>query len=537
MQQSDVLIIGCGLAGCIAALELADKGVSVTLIGSGPSGLESNSAAAQGGIIYRGEGDSGELLAKDIARAGAGLCHQHAIDAVVQWGPKWVEELLIEKYGISFDRTGQGTLALTEEAAHCCPRIIHHRDQTGLAIMGSLINRVASHPLIQFKTNHTAVDIITLSHHSKKITDIYLPSTCVGAYVMDNDKQAVEIFFARETILATGGLGEVFLHTSNPKEARGDGLAMAFRAGARIMNMEYIQFHPTTLYLPFERRFLLSEALRGEGGELLSTDMKPFMHRFHERGSLAPRDIVARSIYQEMMNVDSQHLWLDISFRDESWIKDRFPAIFTHCLSKGYDMTKGPIPIVPAAHYSCGGIAVDLQGRSTIHRLRAIGEVACTGLHGANRLASTSLLEALVFSKLCAEALVSDFTDRTDYFPVVEEWAMSDQVVDNALVQQDWMTIKQTMWNYVGLVRDASRLSRAYKMLQELKYEIESFYARCRLTPALLGLRNGIQTALLITEGAMRNRRSIGCHYRESEQDRSRSSCEKELSANSSQLF
>ncbi|MGE0669719.1 MAG: L-aspartate oxidase [Parachlamydiales bacterium] len=514
MHTPDVLIIGSGLAGCIAALELADKGHSVVLLGSGPTGLESNSAWAQGGIIYQGDGDSAQQLAKDIIEAGAGLSHLPAVEALVKRGPNCVKELLLEKYQVDFDRTENGHLALTEEAAHSCPRIIHHRDQTGLAIMGALIERVKNHPQIQFKTDQTAVDLITLSHHSKVITDIYYPSTCVGAYVMDNRSGDVKIHFAKETILATGGIGEVFLHTSNPKEARGDGLAMAFRAGARIMNMEYIQFHPTTLYLPYERRFLITEALRGEGAELLTIDQSAFMHRYDARGSLAPRDIVARSIYQEMMQVDSQHLWLDISSRSSDWIKGRFPTVYSHCLSKGYDLTSEPIPVVPAAHYSCGGIAVDLQGRTTIHRLRAIGEVACTGVHGANRLASTSLLEALVFSKLCAEALGNQLQQRKDYFPPVEEWVMSDQCVDSALVQQDWTTIKQTMWNYVGLVRDTQRLSRAFKMLHELKIEIDSFYSSCKLTPELLGLRNGIQTALLITEGAIRNRRSIGCHYR-----------------------
>jgi L-aspartate oxidase len=289
---------------------------------------------------------------------------------------------------------------------------------------------------------------------------------------------------------------------------------MAFRAGARIMNMEYVQFHPTVFYHPFERRFLLSEALRGEGAELLSHDLKPFMHRYHEQGALASRDIVARAIYHEMLQTQGQHLWMDISFREPSFIKGRFPSIYSYCLSKGFDMAKEPIPVVPAAHYSCGGIAVDSTSKTTIQRLRAIGEVACTGLHGANRLASTSLLEALVWSKRCADDLAKNIRNRTDYFPDVHEWVMSDDPVDNALIQQDWTSIKQTMWNYVGLVRDKPRLCRALKMLQELKWEIESFYERCRLTPELLGLRNGVQTALLITQGALRNRHSIGCHYR-----------------------
>ena len=436
------------------------------------------------------------------------------MDQLIQRGPKLVQELLVDKYGVAFDRHDDSSLKTTSEGAHSLPRIIYHRDQTGKAIMSVLLEAVKNAPNILFKPNHTAVDLITLSHHSKKLTDIYAPSTCAGAYVMDNAQCKIDIFFAKETVLATGGLGEVFLHTTNPKEARGDGVAMAYRAGARIMNMEYVQFHPTAFYLPFERRFLLSEALRGEGAEILTSDFQPFMHNYHERGSLAPRDVTARAIYQEMLRSECQHLWLDITKRDSSYLEERFSGIYQYCMAKGFNMAKDPLPIVPAAHYSCGGIAVDEKSRTTIQRLRAVGEVACTGLHGANRLASTSLLEGLVWSKVCADDLAEGLRQRQDYFPPVDEWMMSNGTADIALIQQDWTTIKQTMWNYVGLVRDEARLSRAYKMLVELKWEIESFYDRCRLTPELLGLRNGVETALLVTQGALRNRNSIGCHYR-----------------------
>lgn len=499
MHKTDVLIIGCGIAGCIAALELAEKGIEVTLIG----GKDSNSSLAQGGIIYHGDGDSLEMLTEDILRAGAGLCNPKAVKQVVELGPKYVKELLIDKYGVSFERD------FAEEAAHSCPRILHRKDQTGKAIMQTLFEKIQEKSNIQLKLEHTAIDLITLSHHSKHITDIYLPSSCVGAYVLDEAKNQVHTLFAKETILATGGLGEVFLNTTNPKSARGDGIAMAYRAGARIMNMEYIQFHPTALYVPYERRFLLSEALRGEGAKFLSCDLQPFM----EKETLASRDIVARGIYQEMIRTDAPHLWLDISFQNSSWLKDRFPSIYTYALKKGFDMTKQPLPIVPAAHYSCGGVAVDESGRTSIRRLRAIGEVSCTGLHGANRLASTSLLEGLIWAKACADDL-SGLKGRADYFPPVEDWVMGEEPVDRALIQQDWMTIKQTMWNYVGLIRDKNRLSRASKMLQELKWEIESFYEKGKLTSDLLGLRNGVQIALLITQGALRNKNSLGCHFR-----------------------
>jgi L-aspartate oxidase len=514
MQECDVLIIGCGLAGTVAALELADKGFSIILLGTDANGRESNSCYAQGGIVCQGIEDSTEWLMQDVLQAGAGLCNPKAVEILSRLGPSYIKSLLIDKYGVDFDRNDRGEFSLTQEGAHSCPRILHCKDTTGISIMQALFKQIKQRPHIKWLNGYTAVDLITLSHHSKKSTDIYLPSTCVGAYVMDNDKGEVEIYFAKETVLATGGLGEVFLHTTNPKSARGDGVAMAFRAGARIMNMEYIQFHPTSFYYPGEKRVLLSEALRGEGAKILSKELSPFLHRYHEKAELAPRDVVSRSIYQEMLKTDTPHLWMDISFKEASWLKDRFPANYSFCLSKGVDLTKEPVPIVPAAHYSCGGIAVDEKGRTTIHRLRAIGEVACTGVHGANRLASTSLLEALIWGKSCADDLDEELPKRSDYFPPVEDWVMSEENVDRALIQQDWMTIKQTMWNYVGLVRDHHRLSRAVKMLQELKWEIESFYERGRLTPELLGLRNGIQTALLITQGALRNKHSLGCHFR-----------------------
>jgi L-aspartate oxidase len=510
--ETDVLVIGCGIAGCITALELAEQGFDVTLLGSG-SFKDSNSYSAQGGIIYLGKEDSKELLAKDIFEAGAGLCNPKAVEQLAMFGPKFVKELLLDKYGVNFDQVDDG-FSLAKEAAHSCSRVLHTRDQTGAAIMSTLFERVEKNSKITCRLGHSAVDLITLSHHSKKLTDLYSPSTCVGAYVLNHQSGCVDIFFAKETILATGGLGEVFLHTTNPKEAKGDGVAMAFRAGARIMNMEYVQFHPTALYVPTERRFLISEALRGEGAELLSNSMSPFMEKYHPLGSLAPRNVVARAMYQEMLSGSTPHLWLDISFKDRNWLQERFPFIHKYCLSKGLDFTKQPLPVVPAAHYSCGGVSVDEKGRTSICRLRAIGEVACSGLHGANRLASTSLLEGLVWGKMCADDLSQSLSQNSYYFPPVEEWVMGNKPVDSALIQQDWMTIKQTMWNYVGLQRDGTRLRRALKMLDELSLQIKDFYEHATLTPELLGLRNGVQTALLITQGAYRNKNSLGCHYR-----------------------
>jgi L-aspartate oxidase len=487
-------------------LELAKKGLDVVVLSVGEI---SNSSCAQGGIVYSGESDTQKLLAGDIHEAGAGLCNPEAVDQLVRLGPDLVRKILLDETRVPFDRKPDGSLSLTEEGAHSTPRILHHKDQTGRAIMQALEGRLQG---IEIRKGCVAVDLITLSHHSKKITDIYLPSTCVGAYVFDLASQKIELIFASETILATGGLGEVFLHTTNPPEARGDGIAMAYRAGARIMNMEYVQFHPTALYIPGEKRFLLSEALRGEGAVLLDPHFKPFMHRYHERGDLAPRDIVSRAIFTEMLQSSADHLWLDFSSRPKHWIEGRFPTITAYCLEKGFDLSSEPVPIVPAAHYSCGGVAADLTGRTSIRRLRAIGEVACTGLHGANRLASTSLLEGLVWGYTTAQDILAH--PLHNYFPPVEDWQMSHEKVDPALIRQDWMTIKQTMWNYVGLIRDKDRLRRALKMLRQLQWEIDSFYEKSALTADLIGLRNGILTALLITQGAWRNKQSLGCHYR-----------------------
>lgn len=514
MQKTDVLIIGCGIAGCSAALSLAEQDVQISLVSPSLDASASSSYWAQGGIIHQGPGDSPDKLKQDILEAGAGLCHGRAVEQLVEMGPRLVEELLIKQLDVDFDRTPEGEFDYTEEAAHSGPRILHHRDQTGRAILDSMLARLQRYPNVTFLRGYTAVDLISLAHHSTKFTDIYRKPTCVGAYLLNAESNEVETYLAKETILATGGIGEVYLHSTNPASARGDGLAMAYRAGARIMNLEFVQFHPTSLNTPNERRFLLSETLRGEGAELLNENYEPFMQRYDERGSLAPRDIVARGIYQEMLHASADHVWLDISRKDPDWVRQRFPSIYQHCIERHIDMTQEPMPVVPAAHYSCGGVAVDRVGQTSLHRLRAIGEVSCTGVHGANRLASASLLEGLVWGRACAEDIGQQLRRFAYYFPPVNDWVMATDEVDPALVHQDWTTIKQTMWNYVGLVRTRRRLRRAESMLQELKREIDNFYDEATLTPNLLGLRNGVLAALLVTQGALRNRHSQGCHYR-----------------------
>jgi L-aspartate oxidase len=475
---------------------------------------DSNTWEAQGGIIYEGDGDSPARLAEDIVSAGAGLCNPAAVDLLSREGPRLVREILVEHAGVPFDRRRDGSLDLTAEAAHSLPRIVHHADGTGRAIEEAMMAAVRREPNVTVLTGRSAIDLLTLSHHSRNPLDIYAPPTCVGTYVFDHATRQVEVMLARETVLATGGLGRIFLHTTNPVGACGDGVAMAYRAGARCLNMHFVQFHPTTLYHRGER-FLLSESLRGEGAKLVDANGREFMFDYHPDGSLAPRDIVARGIHQMMHETGAPCAYLDITHKPSDWVRHRFPTIDGKCREAGFDLAAQPIPVVPAAHYSCGGIAVDGVGQSSMRRLRAVGEVSCTGLHGANRLASTSLLECLVWgTRAGAEAARCCAVDASCYFPEIAAWQYETEPVDPALVAQDWLTIRQTMWNYVGLVRNRRRLDRAHEIIRELQLEIGKFYARAELSDALISLRNGMQTALAVLLAAIESRESRGCHYR-----------------------
>jgi L-aspartate oxidase len=515
-MESDLLIIGIGAGGAACALRAADLGMMVTVITtSGEPAKGSNTSWAQGGIIYRGPGDSPELLAKDIHQAGHGICFDPAVQLAAHRGPEVVRDLLIERCGVPFDRKPDGSLDFTEEAAHSGPRIIHVEDSTGRSIAQHLVAEIRRHPNIRVIAGGTAVDLILRGLHTDDPNDIYQRPRCLGAYVFFHDEHEVRPILARETVLATGGLGQIFLHSTNPKRARGDGLAMAYRAGARVINLEYVQFHPTALYHQLAPRFLLSESMRGEGARLINSRGDLFMQKYHEAGALAPRDVVARGIHLEMMETGEESMYLDISHKEPDWIRHRFPLIYNFCMKYNIDITRQPIPVVPAAHYSCGGIAVDLHGRTNVAGLRAIGEVSCTGLHGANRLASTSLLEAVTWGYQAAEGAIEARSEN----PIpssrnVVPWQLEHEEVDPALIQQDWLTIKYTMWNYVGLVRRTRRLTRALKILRELQFEVESFYRRATLTEEVIGLRNGVQTALAVTHSAFRNRQSRGGHYR-----------------------
>jgi L-aspartate oxidase len=515
-MNTDILIIGSGLAGCAAAWAAARRDIEVTLLTRSSRPEESTTLWAQGGIIYEGEDDSPEILESDILAAGAGLSNPEAARLLSREGPRLVKEILIDELGIRFDESSGGSRRwdLAAEAAHSLPRILHYKDQTGSAIERVFIERVASHPRVKLLPAATAIDLLTISHHSLEPLDVYRPPTCIGAYVLDQASGEIFPVLAKETILATGGLGRVYLHTTNPPGARGDGIAMAHRAGTRCINLQYVQFHPTTFFHP-SGRFLISEAMRGEGARLVDGQGRDFMSGYHPDGSLAPRDVVARAIHQMMLESGEPCAYLDISHKPADYVRERFPGIYAHCLRHGVDITRQPIPVVPAAHYSCGGIAIDEWGRSNLHRLRAAGEVSCSGLHGANRLASTSLLECLVWGTRAGDHAGDTISRGGEYYlPRIAEWRYEREPVDPALIAQDWLSIQQTMWNYVGLMRSTKRLNRAHEILRELDLEISRFYEKSEVTDAMIGLRNGIQTALAILLAAMECRQSRGCHYR-----------------------
>ncbi len=519
--QSDVLIIGCGIAGATAALRLSqDRQRQVTIITRAAEPQESNTRYAQGGIVTVGQDDSVEQLAGDILAAGAGLSLPAAARILAQEGPRLVDEVLIETTGAPFDRTAAGALAYGREAAHSRPRILHVGDATGKAIIESLLAALQQRPNVRILTTATAVDLITFPHHAHDPLTVYEPITCHGAYVFEQRQRTVSRYLAGTTILATGGLGRIYRYTTNPKGAQGDGLAMAYRAGARVINAEYIQFHPTTLAVSEDGEgFLISEAVRGEGGRLLTPDGRAFMADYAPQwGDLAPRDVVARAIHHEMIEHGYPHVLLDVrSALSPERIQERFPTIYAHCLAIGFDITRQPIPVVPAAHYFCGGVWSDEWGRTTVRNLYAVGEVACTGIHGANRLASTSLLEGLVWGDraACDIAAHGSLTVvDAGQVPPWEEEGLAEEA-DPALIWRDLRTIQHTMWHYVGLVRSTRRLERALRDLNHLQEEIDDFYRSTRLNDGLIGLRHSVQAALIVAEAAKHNRVSRGCHYRD----------------------
>ncbi|MCO4753520.1 MAG: FAD-dependent oxidoreductase [Bacteriovoracaceae bacterium] len=520
-KEYDVLIIGSGIAGLTSAIKLAEKGLSVGICTREQEPKHANTYWAQGGVIYSQKiWDDEDSLVEDIDKASSHTANLDAARILAQRSPEILEEIFLDKANTEFDRGNSGELLFTKEAAHSKARIIYKGDYTGKAIQVSLLNYLndsTRFPNVEFLTTHTAIDLITPNHHGVAIQQRYEENKVVGAYVFDQKNLKVQKILAKKTILASGGIGALYLHNSNASSSRGDGHAMAARAGAQMLNMEFIQFHPTTFYSGSgHRRFLISEAVRGEGGKLLNSKGEAFMEKYHPDKELAPRDVVARAILSEMIALKDDYVYLDISHKDGDWIAKRFPTIHQYCLDHRVDITREPIPVVPAAHYTCGGVKTDLDCKTNLRNLYAVGEVACTGLHGANRLASTSLLEGVTFGYIAAEKIIEGITSEQTYdADKIRDWRIGEDSVDLALVAQDIQTIKQTMWNYLGLTRSKNRLARARAMFREMSDEIHKFYRHAALHDELIGLRNGVEVANMVLNASVRNKKSVGCFYRE----------------------
>jgi L-aspartate oxidase len=510
--EADYLVIGSGIAGLSLAIKLAELG-SVAVV-SKRDLLEGSTAYAQGGIAaVMSPRDSFDRHIQDTLTAGAGLCREDIVRGVIEEGPARVEELV--SWGMHFTRDGEtggedGPYELGLEGGHSRRRVLHAADSTGSTIAKTLLEKAKKSLRVSFFDFHIAIDLLT---HAR--LGIAGEERCLGAYVLDEKRQDVRRFIGRKaTLLATGGAGKVYLYTSNPDVATGDGMAMAYRAGAKIANMEFIQFHPTCLFHPKAKSFLISEAVRGEGGVLRLQDGSSFMERYHPMKELAPRDIVARAIDSELKKRGDPCVYLDIRHKGAEFIKKRFPMIYKQCLRFGIDITKDLIPVVPAAHYVCGGIQTDAAGRSSLRRLWAIGETACTGLHGANRLASNSLLEGLVFADRAFRALAQEH-EAAESLPGIPAWnpgnaRNSDEQV---VITQNWDEIRQLMWNYVGIVRSDKRLERALRRIQLLQQEIQEYYWDFLITSDLIELRNIATVAELIVRCAMQRQESRGLHY------------------------
>ena len=509
VNSFDVLIIGSGAAGLSLALRLP---ASTRIAILAKSRLEEGSTLyAQGGIsAVMDPADSFESHIADTLDAGAGLNKPETVRFTIENAPEAIQWLV--DLGVPFtrhnDSSDPDSFHLTREGGHSTRRVMHAADATGRAMETTLLSRTRKRDNISLFEHHIAIDLITGAKLG--LTE----NRCLGAYVLDRKAQQVDVFAARKVALATGGASKVYLYTSNPDTSSGDGIAMAWRAGCRVANMEFNQFHPTCLFHPRAKSFLVTEAVRGEGGRLLLPDGTPFMENFDSRGNLAPRDIVARAIDHEMKRLGAEYVLLDISHKPAPFIREHFPTVYARCKELGYDMTLEPIPVVPAAHYTCGGVISDLHGATDLPGLYAIGEVACTGMHGANRMASNSLLECLVFGAAAARHIAANLVDTAEP-PVLPPWDES-RVRDSdeeVVVSHNWDELRRCMWNYVGIVRTDKRLQRARRRLELLQQEIQEYYANFTVSNDLLELRNLAEVAFLIIRSAQHRKESRGLHY------------------------
>jgi L-aspartate oxidase len=520
--KTDVLVIGSGIAGLMYAIKVAE--VATVALVTKKEAMTSSTNLAQGGIAsVFGSDDSFDYHIADTLASGDGLCNQDVVERVVKDGPRCINELMEMGVRFCIEQQGAGqdgdTLSfdLGREGGHSQNRIVHAQDMTGQEVERVLVAHARKHPKITLFENHMAIDLITQSTRMKRglVTTTH-EDFCCGAYVLERNTRQVKTFAAKVTLLATGGAGKVYLYTSNPDIATGDGMAMAYRAGATVANMEFVQFHPTCLYHPAAKNFLISEAVRGEGGVLIDTAGRPFMADYDPLKDLACRDVVARAIDTELKKSGADSVFLDISAKDAGLIKNRFPNIYAKCLELGIDMTREAIPVVPAAHYMCGGVVTDIHGCTDIQNLYAVGETGCTGLHGANRLASNSLLEALVYADAAARHTIG-MLQADNFGPLIKPPAWDDTGTTDSdemiMVAHNWDELRRLMWNYVGIVRSDKRLARAQRRIEIILSEIQEYYWDFKVIPDLIELRNIAVVAELIIKCALHRKESRGLHY------------------------